>query len=456
MGKHSKRVQRSKTRSIALLSLTQERKKADDAREQSYRENKSNKLIQKYDPEIKGMRLETEQERRERLLSNDMEIKAKAGLETTILATEINEQNSRQPVTTTPSTHVYPSTVHDVPKEHPLWRNLGKIPPSKSTSNQWTLSRTLATDKFGFHTDIVEDLCKKNNSRYFTDTEKVFLSTQVNLMLSLSRTNRNNLLESVKDMCKRMGITSPDGSDTKLWKHLSVNTRRWSDEFEIRPIWEGTDSPTTILTYSSEVRKQLKKDYELFRGYSFNTRDSAELANQLNGTDRASNTIAEWKADGSPKDRDLPTTTEKKDMPMTTTNTPSDDVIKNYTKVGSSTKDFYPTDAKYWVTSKGEPCKDCGNSHCQDNLVDIPSVMVKTILAIKDGVLDWRQLVEDDVRVEVASKTEDETKALRLELQQKEQQLKAVMVENQDLMKQLEAVNHATTEKEKEIRDLLS
>ena len=71
-------------------------------------------------------------------------------------------------------------------------------------------------------------------------------------------------------------------------------------------------------------------------------------------------------------------------------------------------------------------------------------------------MLDWRQLIEDDVRIEIASKTEDEAKVLRLNLLEVERQLASAKNDNQTLTKQLEVVKRTTSEKEKEIKDVFS
>ena len=400
------------------------------------------------------MRVETNEERRERILSHSMEVHRKAGMETTLTAREINEGNRKRPVVVTSS-----SDRQEQPR-HPLWRDLSLIPSPRSS-----LGRSLETDKFGFHADIIEDICTKTKHRYYNDTEKVFLTTQVNLMLSLSSKNRNNQLLLVKNMCRRMGIRHPDTPDKTLWTQLSANVRKWSDKFDIHPIWEDTDFPNSVILLDDETRKYLKEDFDLFTSYSFTQRESAELANAIHGTERAGNTISEWAADGTPRDRkDSINGTKKKPVSTTKEEPMHTEVVEKDTKVSSTLeKGFYPTDAKYWVTSKGEKCKDCGNPHCQENLVDMPSVLLKMILAVKDGVLDWRQLLEDDVRKEIASKTEeeanvlgDEAKALRLELGEVERQLASAKNDNQILAKQLEVVNQATAEKERQVRDLLS
>jgi len=117
MGIKSRQKRERKTRSKeVLLSFTDEQTRV---REQQYNQNTSEKLIQKYDSELKRMRIETIQERRERVLGQNMEIKAKAAMETTIRAREINESNRERPVVVTSS-----SIVPDTQKEHPLWRNL--------------------------------------------------------------------------------------------------------------------------------------------------------------------------------------------------------------------------------------------------------------------------------------------------------------------------------------------
>ena len=456
MGKKSRQNRERKVRHTErLVSYAEEKARAEEKR---YSENRSEKLLQRYDPELTRMRIETEQERRERLLSNHMEVKSKVGMETTITAREINEMNAKQPVKVV--------AVEDVQTQsrHPLWRNLFLIPQPRSS-----LGHVLVTDRFGFHTDIVEDIRTKTKSRYYTNTEKIFLTTQVNLMLSLSNSNRNNLVLLVKNMCKRMGISNPDTPDKTLWKQLSANIRNWSDKFEIQAIWEGTDLPNSVTLLDDETRKYLKEDFDLFTSYSFTQRESAVLANAIHGTSRAGNTISEWEADGTPRDRkDSINVTKKKPVSVTKEEPVPTKVVEKDTiakirndaykddQVSTPERTFYPTDAKYWVTSKGEPCTDCGHPHCQDSLVDMPSVMLKFIRAIKDGVLDWRQLIEDDVRIEIASKTEDEAKVLRLNLLEVERQLASAKNDNQTLTKQLEVVKRTTSEKEKEIKDVFS
>jgi len=71
-------------------------------------------------------------------------------------------------------------------------------------------------------------------------------------------------------------------------------------------------------------------------------------------------------------------------------------------------------------------------------------------------VLDWRQLIEDDVRREIASKTEDEARVLRLNLLEVERQLASAKNDNQTLAKQLDVVKRTTSEKEKLIKDVFS
>ena len=436
--------------------------------QRQYSENTSEKLIERYDPNLRRMRVETNEERRERVLGHTMEVHKKAGMETNITAREINESNIERPVVVTSSPE------RQEQPRHPLWRNPSLIPSPRSS-----LGLSLETDKFGFHADIIKDICTKTKHRYYNDTEKAFLATQVNLMLSLSNSDRSNQRKLVKKMCRRIGISHPDISDKVLWTQLSTNIRKWSDKFEIHPIWEGTDSPNGVTVYDDETRKRLKEDFDLFASYSFTLKESAYLANAIHGTKRASNTISEWETDGTPRDRKESTSGTKKESVSTTKEEPMpteaveyvmshesgerkdtvakirDDAYKN-DQVSTPERTFYPTDTKYWVTSKGEPCTDCGHPHCQDNLVDMPSIMVKFIRAIKDGVLDWRQLIEGDVRAEMASKNEDEVKVLRLELLEIERQLASAKNDNQTLSKQLEVVKRTTNEKEKEIKDTFS
>ena len=453
--------------------IAEQERVAIENQQRQYSENTSEKLIERYDPNLGRMRVETNKERQERVLGSPMEIKDSVAKTTSITAREANEMNAVQPITVLPISVVQKRPSDQEQPRHPLWRNSSLIPSSRSSSG-----RTLITDKFGFHPDIVNDIYTRN-SRYYTDTEKVFLTTQVNLMLSLSRKNRNNQKELVKYVCKRMGISHSDTSDKALWAQLSTNIRKWSDKFEIQPIWEGTHLPSSVSTLDDKTRKQLKEDFDLFASYSFTLKESAYLANAIHGTKRASNTISEWETDGTPRDRKESTSGTKKESVSTTKEEPMPTEAVEYAmshesgerkdtvakirnnaykddQVSAPERAFYPTDAKYWVTSKGEPCTDCGHPHCQDNLVDMPSIMVKFIRAIKDGVLDWRQLIEGDVRAEMASKNEDEVKVLRLELLEIERQLASAKNDNQTLSKQLEVVKRTTNEKEKEIKDTFS
>ena len=471
--KQGRKKARPTVQLVSINELTEQARVAIENQQRQYSENTSEKLIERYDPNLGRMRVETNKERQERVLGSPMEIKNSVAKTTSITAREANEMNAVQPITVLPISVVQKQPSDQEQPRHPLWRNSSLIPSSRSSSG-----RTLITDKFGFHPDIVNDIYTRN-SRYYTDTEKVFLTTQVNLMLSLSRKNRNNQKELVKDVCKRMGISHSDTSDKALWAQLSTNIRKWSDKFEIQPIWEGTRLPSSVSTLDDKTRKQLKEDFDLFASYSFTLKESAYLANAIHGTKRASNTISEWETDGTPRDRKESTSGTKKESVSTTKEEPMPTEAVEYAmshesgerkdtvakirnnaykddQVSTPERAFYPTDAKYWVTSKGEPCTDCGHPHCQDNLVDMPSIMVKFIRAIKDGVLDWRQLIEGDVRAEMASKNEDEVKVLRLELLEIERQLVSAKNDNQTLSKQLEVVKRTTNEKEKEIKDTFS
>ena len=101
----------------------------------------------------------------------------------------------------------------------------------------------------------------------------------------------------------------------------------------------------------------------------------------------------------------------------------------------------------------------------------------KLVLAIKDNTLDWRQLVEEDVRIEVASKMKDEIQATKDEMQELQLQLTKQNIrmleasdqltsannETEHLREQLEeaimdmeALKHTDKGREKEIKNFLS
>jgi len=450
----------------------------DTEKNRQYSENKSEKLINIYDPELGEPRLETNSERKDRVLGQHMEVKAKAGMITSLIAREINEMNAEVPITTTSVVEEEAEEEENISlgqtqlqrhpfygmSQHPLWRKPFKIPiPQTSSPTDWT--DVLIADKFGFHADIISEICTKTKHRYYSNTEKVFLATQVNLGLSLENSKKKNYPTVVKEMCKRLEIRVSGVPAKAFQTQLSTNVRRWSEEFSILPLWKGTDPPSKVEIYDANIRKQLREDYELFRNYSFSTQDSAELANILNGTDRRANTINEWGMDGSTI---RPTNTEKKDNSMKKT----ENGIQEQTTPESKS---YPTDSKYWVTPKNEPCKDCGHPHCQEQLVNMDATVWKLVLAIKDNTLDWRQLVEEDVRAEVASKMKDEIQATKDEIQELQVQVVQTNVhmleaserlvsankETEHLKRLLEeaimkTTNHTDKEREKEIKGFLT
>jgi len=257
MVKRSRQKRRVKDKE-ALVSITVETQRVTvEEQQHHYKNNTSERLIDIFDPVLGRMRVETNEERQERVLGHTMEVKAYVGKTTSIRAREANEMNATQPITIKPVASRQPSNQKQT--RHPLWRNPSLIPSPRSS-----LGHTLVTDKFGFHTDIIKDICTKTNHRYYTDTEKVFLATQVNLMLSLSISNKNNQVQYVKNVCKRMGIRNPNIQDKALWTQLSTNVRKWSDKFEIRPIWEGTDPPSSVIVLDDKTRKRLKEDFDLF------------------------------------------------------------------------------------------------------------------------------------------------------------------------------------------------
>ena len=67
---------------------------------ESYWDNRSKKFLFRYDEELKKVRVETSEERKERLLSLPHTHRGYVGTETYLLAEEANQENLKAPVTT--------------------------------------------------------------------------------------------------------------------------------------------------------------------------------------------------------------------------------------------------------------------------------------------------------------------------------------------------------------------
>ena len=214
--------------------------------------------------------------------------------------------------------------------DHPLWLRSDDIRfrhlPHGSTHHD------IEVDRFGFSEVLVKSVRERyeyahlksryshgygsfvaytESGRNLNNTERMFLVSQIGLSLSLP--SINTIKDAARDVTKRLdlietsvfdGVTKQelDDKEERIAKRISDGYGTWVSILSVNKsgILRGLRKSSAPEEYD---RFLIKADFHLFRDvYGFNGSNAAELAFQIHGWKRASNTISEWYPDGRTKD----------------------------------------------------------------------------------------------------------------------------------------------------------
>ena len=315
---------------------------------ESYWDNRSKKFLFRYDEELKKVRVETSEERKERLLSLPHTHRGYVGTETYLLAEEANQENLKAPVTTrfvgikkVEEDHELEETMtedmivfnemnqtakwHEIWEKHPLWLEADNISTNTWLDDDDTTPITL--DRFGFHDSLLSPIrtlwankLSGTGTRNPNEDERVLLASQVTLSACLKVTNGKQKA-SVLHMIRRLNLSMVDdeieyvtntGSKLdaittnmgKLADKIASNVGTYYKNFSIKPGDVRTARPRLTMDEAkmdSNDRLNMLMDWKLLQSYGFTREEAAEIASKLNGQVRSDRTMAEWGLDGEPK-----------------------------------------------------------------------------------------------------------------------------------------------------------
>jgi hypothetical protein len=212
---------------------------------------------------------------------------------------------------------------------HPLW-----IDPTL-----WTFDPIHESDRFGYHPLLVDNIRENvDDKSHFTEQERVFIVTQINLSLALPDTLVDTREKAIRHFMKRFKIAPSRLTDETLVSRYSSNYIRWSERYgikEIVPSWEKRKHVT------DNDRIILYQDFTpLTKNYNFKIAEAGHLINIIHGTDLSGFTMSDWDATGKRKVYSTQSQNQEKKeekATMTQTNTLTE------------------RDAEYWIdTSKSE------------------------------------------------------------------------------------------------------
>jgi len=379
------------------------REKKENKRERmmnKYRDSTSRKRLTRWDAELKKPRKETNEERQERLLGHNMPIKSSVGLENDLLSKEINESNLMKPVRTIPATGQQQETsipseteqgwvlIDDgmtvVPESHPLW--MSRADMIWNAYIREFQNKDLNVDKYGFSEELIgnirraPDTWRQNLAQgttrnqkfpgHHSDAERILLATQVSLSLSLK--SINTLSSAVTDVCKRLSLYKEETNESEWRTRIANRVKGWLAKYDIKPQIQPVPEKQGGKGHelNQEDRRTLKQDFDSFRNYNFNVTDSAELANNIHGTDRSGETIRGWFVNGVPKIKTKPSNETASEVTMTNESKESP-VVDPRTAIWG----IPAVKAGEVCPNCMTTCAECGHSqnsvHCADDLTDI-------------------------------------------------------------------------------------
>jgi len=212
---------------------------------------------------------------------------------------------------------------------HPLW-----IDPTL-----WTFDRIPESDRFGYHPLLVENIRENvDDKSHFTEQERVFIVTQINLSLALPDNIVDTREKAIRHFMKRFKISPSRLTEDTLVSRYSSNYIRWSERYgikEIVPSWEKrkhiTDNDRIILY----------QDFTpLTKNYHFKIAEAGHLINIIHGTDLSGFTMSDWDETGKRKVYSTQAQNQEKKEEKAT-----------MTQANTLTE----RDAEYWIdTSKSE------------------------------------------------------------------------------------------------------
>jgi len=399
-----------------------------------YNESTSYKLQKLWDPLNNKYRNETNEERQERLLGPNMTFKSAVGIENELTAREINENNRKKPVRTIyENKEEDPITTHSdpvaeqqqessslnetsipsetdrgwvllddgmtvVPESHPLW--MSREDMIWNTYLREFPNEDLNVDRYGFSKELIgnirraPDTWRQNLAQgttrnqkfpgHHSDAERILLTTQVSLSMSLEDTRA--LSNAVTDVCMRLGLYREENNEPEWRTRIAYRVKGWLAKYDIKPQIQPVPEKQGGKGHelNQEDRRLLKQDFDFFRSYNFNVTDSAELANNIHGTNRSGETIRGWFVNGVPKIKTKPSTKTASEVTMT--NEPKENPVMDEGPV------MDPRTAKWGIPAvkAGEvcpncmtTCAECGHSqnsvHCADNLLDVGHGYIKMV-----------------------------------------------------------------------------
>jgi len=212
---------------------------------------------------------------------------------------------------------------------HPLW-----IQP-----DLWDFDQIHESDRFGYHPLLVENIRENvDDKSHFTEQERVFIVTQINLSLALPDNIVDTREKAIRHFMKRFKITPSRLTDETLVSRYSSNFIRWSERYGIKEIVASWEKRKHVTDHDRVI---LYQDFiPLTKNYNFKIAEAGHLINIIHGTDLSGFTMSDWDATGKRKVYRTQSQNQEKqeeEATMTQTNTLTD------------------RDAEYWLdTSKSE------------------------------------------------------------------------------------------------------